>query len=227
MRRARFGSRRFCLLLTASLLALPSFLAAEHWVAYTDRQQNPLILELMQGGDLDESLQAARALGLREDNYVSDILSGLLGRGQEAEILFLLRAMFPPGQGPQDQGTRLSTNREGLGELAEDLEGFGLELRREVVRVLRLAGDRAYDGPVLSQAGWLRERFLAQAGRAETELAELALEVLAYAGSSANPVFLDPVLRLKECARTAPVASRASEAAAQLARTAYGNPGGW
>jgi hypothetical protein len=226
MRRSLIGSR-LPLLLAAGLLALPCCLGAEHWVVYTDRRQNPLILEVMQGGDQEEALQAARALGLREDAFVSDILSGLRGRGQEMPLLFLLRAVFPPTASPEELGPRLSANREGLDELAATLAGFGLPLRREVVRVLRLAGDRAYDGPVLVQAGWLRDRLLAQAGRAETELAELALEVLAYAGSSANPVFLDPVLRLQECARSAPVARRASAAAAQLARTASGNPAGW
>jgi hypothetical protein len=223
----RIGSRPFCRLLSAVLLALPSFLGAEHWAAYTDRRQNPLILQTMREGDLDEALQAAGALGLRGDPYVADILSGLLGGGQELPLLFLLRAVFPPAESPQVLAPRLSVNRSGLDELAGRLESFGPALRREVVRLLRLAGDRAYDGPVLAQAGWLRERFLAQAGRADAELSELALEVLAYAGSSANPVFLDPVLRLKESSRSASVARRAAEVAGALARTASGNPAGW
>jgi hypothetical protein len=227
MGRALTASRVFRFLLASILFALPCRLAAEHWVAYTDRKQNPIILELLEAGELDEALQAIRALGLREDAYVSDILSALKGRGQQVQLLFLLRAMFPPGKSLQELRPRLSANREGLGELANGLKGFGLELRREVVRVLRLAGDRSYDGPVLAEAGWLRERLLAQAGRADAVLAELALEVLAYAGSSANPIFLDPVLRLKACARSAPVARRAAEAAAQLARTVSGNPEEW
>jgi hypothetical protein len=197
---------------------------------YTDRLQNPLLLEAMQGGDLDDALQAAQALGRREDAYVSDILSGLLSRRQEIPLLFLLRAVFPPEQSPQVLAGRLSANQSGLEELAAKLQDFGLALRREVVRVLRFTGDRAFDGPVLAQAGWLSERLRAQAGQAETELAELALEVLAYAGSSANPVFLEPVLLLQEGCRSAVIARRAAAVAAELAKlakTASGNPAEW
>jgi hypothetical protein len=230
----RIAGRPFCRLLAAGLLALPSCLGAEHWAAYTDRRQNPLILEAMLGGDLDDALQAARALGLREDPYISDILSGLLSRGQEVPMLFLLRAVFPPSESQQVLAGRLSANRAGLDELAEELDGMGLALRRDVVRLLRQAGKRAYDRPVLAQAGWLYERLRPQAlrtARADTELNELALEVLAYAGSSANPVFLDPVLRLRQRSRSAPVARLAAEVAdelaTELARTASGNPAGW
>ena len=214
-------------LLTAGLFALPAALSAEHWTAYTDRRQNPLILEIMRDGDLEEALQAARALGVREDAYVSDILSGLLSRGREIPLLFLLRAVFPPAESPQVLARRLSVNRAGLDELAAGLAGFSPALRREVVRLMRQAENRAYDPAVVAQAGWLCVRLGAQAGRADAELAELALEVLAYAGSSANPVFLDPVLRLKECTRSAPIARRAGEVASELARTVSGNPAGW
>jgi hypothetical protein len=223
----RNASRPFFRLLAAGLLALPSFLGAEHWAAYTDRRQNQLILQTMQEEDLGEALQAAGALGLRGDPYVADIRSGLLGSGQELPVLFLLRAVFPPAESPQVLAPRLSVNRSGLDELAGRLESFSPALRREAVRLLRLAGDRAYDQPVLAQAGWLRDRLRAQAGRADAELAELALEVLAYAGSSANPVFLDPVLQLRQSSRSAPVARRAAEVAEELARTASGNPAGW
>ncbi len=224
------GGTTLRLFLAAILCALPTALPAERWAAYTDRRQNPLILEAMLGGDLDEALQAALALGRREDAYVSDILSGLLSRRQEVPILFLLRAVFPPGEDPQVLATRLAANREGLDELAERLAGFGLALRREVVRLLRQAGNRAYDAAVLAQAGWLGDRLrpqAARAGQSETELVELALEVLAYAGSSGNPVFLEPVLRLQQSTRSAPIARRAAAAAGQLARTASGNPAGW
>jgi hypothetical protein len=223
----RIGGRLSLFLLAAGLSTLPAVLPGEHWAVYTDRRQNPLLLETMQDGDLDDALQAAQALGRREDAYVSDILSGLLSRGQEIPILFLLRAVFPPAEGPQVLAQRLSVNRAGLDELAAGLEGFGLALRREVVRLLRQAGNRAYDGPVLAQAGWLSERFRAQAGQAETELAELALEVLAYASSSANPVFLDPVLRLQEGSRTACIARQAAAVAAELVKTTSGNPAEW
>ncbi len=222
---------RLLVLLALALFGLPAVLPAEHWAAFTDRRQNSVILETLQGEDLDEALQAARGLGLREDPYVGDILSGLRGGGQEVPLLFLLRAVFPPEQSQAALDRRLSVNREGLDVLASGLQGFSPALRREVVRVLRLANDRSYDRLVLAQAGWLGDRFRAQAGRAEAELAELALEVLAYAGSSANPVFLDPVLRLKEGSRSTPLARRAAEVARELAevlaRTASENPAGW
>jgi len=221
------GSCRLRLLLAVGLALLPASLPAEHWAVHTDRRQNPLILEAMQSGDLAEALEAAQSLGGREDPYVADILSGLLSRRQELPILFLLRAVFPPTESPQVLSERLSLNAQGLDALAAGLGGFSLALRREVVRLLRHSGKRAYDGPVLAQAGWLGERLRAQGGRAEVELAELALEVLAYAGSSANPVFLDPVLRLQASSRETAIARLAAAVAAGLAKTASGSPAEW
>jgi hypothetical protein len=220
-------SIRLCFLLAVGLACLPAALSAEHWAAHTDRRQNLLILEAMQSGDLAEALEAAQSLGHREDPYIADILSGLLGRRQELPILFLLRAVFPPTESPWALSQRLSLNTSGLDALAAGLGGFSLALRREVVRLLRNSGNRAYDGPVLAQAGWLGERLRAQGGRAEAELAELALEVLEYAGSSANPVFLDSVLRLQASSREAAIARLAGAVAARLAKTASESPAEW
>ncbi|OHD25795.1 MAG: hypothetical protein A2064_05185 [Spirochaetes bacterium GWB1_66_5] len=213
--------------LAAGLFSIPAVFPAEHWAVFTDRRQNPLILEAMQSGDLADALETARALGRREDVYVADILSGLLSRRQELPILFLLRAVFPPAESSRSLSERLSANTQGLDELAEGLGSFSLALRREVVRLLRHSGNRAYDGQVLLQAAWLGERLRAQGGRAEAELAGLALEVLAYAESSAQPVFLNAVLRLQESSRSAPIAHRAAAVAAELAKGASGNPGEW
>jgi len=214
-------------ILAAGLLPLPAAYGAEHWAIYTDRRQNPLILEAMQSGDLADALETAQALGRREDVYVVDILSGLLSRQRELPILFLLRAVFPPAESSRILSERLSANAQGLEELASGLGGFSLALRREVVRLLRYTENRSYDGAVLLQAAWLAERLKAQGGRAEAELAGLALEVLAYAESSANPVFLDAVLRLQESSRSAPIAHRAAAVAAGLVKRASGNPGEW
>jgi hypothetical protein len=214
-------------LLAAGLFSIPGALPAEHWVVYTDRRQNPLILEAMQSGELGDALETAQALGRREDVYVADILSGLLACRQELPILFLLRAVFPPADSPRILSERLFANTQGLDELAAGLGGLSLDLRREVLRLLRQSGNRAYDGPVLLQAAWLGERLRAQGGRAAAELAGLALEMLAYAESSANPVFLDAVLRLQESSRSAPIAHRAAAVAAELAKKPSVNPGEW
>lgn len=214
-------------MLAAGLFPILAAYGAEHWAIYTDRRQNPLILEAMQSGDLADALDTAQALGRREDVYVVDILSGLLSRQRELPILFLLRAVFPPAESSRILSERLSANAQGLEELASGLGGFSLALRREVVRLLRHSGNRSYDGAVLLQAAWLGERLKAQGGRAEAELAGLALEVLAYAESSANPVFLDAVLRLQKSSRSAPIAHRAAAVAAELVKRASGNPGEW
>jgi hypothetical protein len=214
-------------ILAALLFSVPAAFPAEHWAVFTDRRQNLLILEAMQSGDLADALETAQALGRREDVYVADILSGLLSRRQELPIMFLLRAVFPPTESSRTLSERLSANAQGLDELAARLGGFSLDLRREVLRLLRYSGNRAYDGAVLLQAAWLGERLRAQGGRASAELAGLALEVLSYAESSADPVFLDAVLRLRESSRSASIARRAAAVAAELAKRASANPGEW
>jgi len=213
-------------ILAVGLYSVPA-LPAEHWAVFTDRRQNPLLLEAMHSGELGDALETAQALGRREDAYVADILSGLLSRRQELPLLFLLRAVFPPDESPRALFPRLSANAAGLDELAERLGGLSPALRREVIRLLRCSGSRHYDGAVLLQMSGLGERLEAQGGRAEAELAGLALELLAYAEASADPVFLEAVLRLQAGTRSAPIARRAAAVAAELAKTASANPGEW
>ena len=218
-----------CAVLAAGLTLVPVACPAEHWARHTDRRQNPLILEAMQSGDLAEALQAARALSRREDPYVSDILAGLLGGGQELLVQFLLDAVFSPSEPDETLRRKLSANSAGVEALAAGLTGYGLSLRREVVRLLRHAGTGVYDGQVLAQAAWLEKRIRAQGGKPGAEAGELALEVLRYAGASGNPVFLDAALRLQECSRERRIARLAAGVAAELAysKKAFGNPAEW
>jgi hypothetical protein len=137
--------------LAAGLFSIPAVFPAEHWAVFTDRRQNPLILEAMQSGDLADALETARALGRREDVYVADILSGLLSRRQELPILFLLRAVFPPAESSRILSERLSANTQGLDELAA---GLGSAWPAPEVLRLRALRKPAYDGAAPSGA-WL------------------------------------------------------------------------
>jgi len=216
------------LLLSAGWLTLD--LNAEGWIAVTDRADNPLLIEYLLSADLSQSLQAVEEIGRRTDPYISDIISALQG-GHRQQLLLrsLLRAAFPPESAREDLERRLAANQEGLALLARGLEGFGLPLRRESVRVLRACGSEEFDRYILQQAGWCVRLLQEQEGLTDAEQSAFLLEILEYAGSRRNTVFLDPVLRILEATRSRVVAEKAFQAARILAavRTAFRNPGEW
>jgi hypothetical protein len=216
-------------LLAAILFLVPLGGWAQEWIRVTDRGQNPLVVEAMQSGSLQEALEASRALGQREDPFISDVISALLAADQQLILQFLLQEAFPPSAPAEALRARLAVNREGLDELASRLADFGPALRRETVRLFRASALAAYDREVFALAAQLERRMRAQKGLLEAEQGELALEVLEYAASRRNPDFLDLVLRLQESSRDQPVARKAAAVARRLLeplRRASGNPAG-
>jgi len=208
--------------LAAILAVSPPACQAQEWILRTDRGQNRLVIEAMQAGSLQEALEAAHALGLRQDPFVSDVISSLLGGGQQLLVLSLLHEVFPPEAGPEELAGRLEANLEGLDLLSAGLAGFTPALRREAIRLLRGSGLGKYDRQVFAVAAGLERRMEAQEGHLEAEQAELALEVLEYALSRRNPDFLDLVLRLQEASRDKPVARKAAAVGRLLLRPAAG-----
>ncbi len=223
-------------ILLLSTLWLTFNLHAEGWIAVTDRADNPLLIEYLLSVELSQSLQAVEEIGRRTDPYISDILAALLERfspaqGYRLQLLLrsLMRAAFPPESAGEELERRLAANQEGLELLARGLEGFGLPLRRESVRVLRAYGSEEFDRYVLGQAGWCVRLLQEQRGLTDAEQSAFLLEILEYAGSRRNTVFLDPVLRILEATRSRVVAEKAYQTARMLAaiRTAFRNRGEW
>jgi hypothetical protein len=205
-------------------------LHAEGWIAFTDREDNPLIIEYLRSADLAESLQAVEDIGRRADPYISDILSALQGSHRQQLLLrSLLRAAFPPESPGEELDRRLAANQEGLELLARGMEGYELPLRRESVRVLRARGAGEFDRYVLGQADWCVRLLQEQEGLTDAEQSAFLLEILEYAGSRRNAVFLDPVLRILEATRNRAVAQKAFKIARVLAsiRTASRNREEW
>jgi hypothetical protein len=102
-------------------------------------------------------------------------------------------------------------------------------LRRESLRVLRASGSEEFDRYILGQAGWCFGLLQEQEGLTDAEQSAFLLEILEYAGSRRNTVFLDPVLRILEATRSQVVAEKAFQTARILAaiRTASRNRGEW
>ena len=219
---------RAVVLLSAAWLV--SNLHAEGWIAVTDRADNPLLIEYLLSADLAQSLQAVEEIGGRKDPYISDIISALQG-GHRQQLLLrsLLRAVFSPESAGEELERRLAANQEGLELLARGLDGFELPLRRESVRVLRATAAEEFDRYILEQAGWCVGLLLEQKGLTDAEQSAFLLEILEYAGSRRNAVFLDPVLRILEATRNRAVAQKAFKTARVLAsiRTASRNRGEW
>lgn len=222
------------LLLSAGWLTFN--LHAEGWISATDRADNPLLIEYLMSADFSESLQAIQEIGNRTDPYISDILAALQARSSSAQgyrqqqlLRSLLRAAFPPELATGDFRRRLEANQEGLELLARGLDGFMLPLRRESVRVLRSSGSAEFDRQILGQAGWCVRLLQEQQGLIDAEQGAFILEILEYAGSRQNTVFLDPVLRILEATRDLAVAEKSLQTARALAgiRTVSRNRGEW
>jgi len=214
------------LLLALGLQGGPRLSAQAHWTRFTDRSQNPSIAEYLQQVDFNEALQTVRALGEREDPFVGDILASLAAaarRAAERDVLIreLIAVLVSRGWQP--------VNLQALNRLAEDLPAYGPALQAQLIRVLKDDGSPPLDRVVLAQAARLAELLRRQAGRTDAEHSSLLLAVLEYAEARADPLFLDPVLRLLEGSREWAVGRRAQQVAARLAgiRTASGNPGEW
>ena len=214
------------LLLALGLQGGPELAAQAHWTRFTNRSENPSIAEYLQLVDFSEALQTVRALGEREEPFVGDILASLpaaVRRAGERDVLIreLVAVLVSRGWQP--------VNREALNRLAEGLPAFGPALQAQLIRVLKDDGSSPLDRVVLAQAERLAELLRRQAGRTDAEHSSLLLAVLEYAEARADPLFLDPVLRLLEGSREREVGHRAQQVASRLARirTASGNPGEW
>jgi len=205
----------------------------EDWIAATDRSDNLLIIEYLRSADYEESVRIIEGVACRSDAYISDILVALLGGFPSAQVYrfqhlarLLLRSMFPPS--PPSAGgqmARLAVNREGLVFLASRLNEFLPPLRRESVRLLRASGSAEFDKHLLEQTAWCSQLLNRQQGLADAEQRALILEILEYAEAGANPVFLDPVLRILELTRDSAIAEKARRAARALSgsKTSFPN----
>ena len=186
------------------------------WIRYSDSGDNLLIVEMIEQGDLAVGLEAAAALGLREDFRVGPIIQAV-GQSSDARpdwerelvLRTLLHSVFPSSLSGPDLQRRLQANREGLDYLVAGLPGFGVPLKREIIRLLAYLHPPEYLGMLMSEGRRLAEVLLDQAGMLNGEQAGLAVTYLDTVGAIAEPEFADLVLLILERSRHLEVAQKA------------------
>jgi hypothetical protein len=181
----------------AFLFLCPQASAAQDrasWIRYSDAGDNLLIVEMIEQGDLAVGLEAAAALGRREDFRVGAIILAL-GQSSdprpdwERELVLrtLLHSVFPSSLGGLELERRLQANREGFDYLHPP----------------------EYLGALMSEGRRLAEVLPSQAGMLNGEQAGLAITYLDTVGAIAQPEFADIVLLILERSRHLEVAQKA------------------
>jgi hypothetical protein len=209
----------------AFICLLPTAAAAQDyasWVRYSDRGDNPLIVESIRQGDLTAGLEIAAAIGQREDLEIQEIIlavgEAIDPRPQwERELILraLLASVFPASLESSELEARLRKNRDGFDFLVAGLPRFTLSLRREVIRLLGFLHPPEYVSALMSEGRRLADVLQTQQGRLNGEQAGLTLTYLATVGRIADPEFANIVLLILQRTRHLEVA----EAARSLSRS--------
>jgi hypothetical protein len=206
-------------------LTVPDLQAQElaSWIPSTDRSANPLIAEILAFSSLTDRLGAARALGLRRDPYVSDLIDVLLGKlygtGRfEVELVLrvLLESVFPRSLVPEALRPRLEVNRSGVELLADRLAEFGAPLARETYRILGVAEDGRLRSALMDEGRRLTEALKRRNGSSDAEQADRLMAFLEAVEQSGDGLFAATVVSLLEITRTREVGVYSREVLATI-----------
>jgi len=198
---------------------LPTKAAAQataSWIRYSDSRDNPLIVEMMRQGDLSIAMEIAKAIGLREDPAIQELI---LTMGEtidprpqwERELILraLLVSVFPPDAQASDLEYRLRVNREAVEFLVANLPQYSLSLKREVIRLLGFFHPPESLSALMREGRRLADLMTLQRGNLNGEQAGLALTYLQTVDRIADPEFADIVLLILERSRHLEVAEAA------------------
>ena len=215
-----------CALALGLIFLPPADVAAQDyasWIRYSDRADNPLIVEMIREADLNTALEIAQAVGLREDVCIRDIILEVgetvnLRPQWERELVLrmLLASVFSPGLDDEALEAALLENREGIDFLVAGLPDFTLSLKREVIRLLGFLHPPEYAGPLMAEGRRLADLLTLQRGDLNGEQAGLTLMYLQTVQRVGNPEFSDVVLMILERSRHLEVAGAARAVARDL-----------
>jgi hypothetical protein len=193
------------------------------WIGSTDRRANPLVEEILLFSPTEDRLAAARALGLRSDPYVSDLIGSLLGRMrgsrrfEDALVLrVLLDSVFDRSLVAEELRARAAQNPGGLDLLADGLPGFDAPLARESYRVLGLAGGKRFTGVLMSEGRALADALRRRGGRSDAEQADRLMAYLEAVEATGDETLADPVVAILQLTRTREVGRYARRVLARV-----------
>lgn len=191
------------------------------WVRTSGREDNDLLIELISQGELSACLEICRAIGLRSDFRVGEVilaLGGSFSRASQNELLLrvLLASVFPVGLERTELRERLKENLESLDFLFSTLSRYDLPLKREIIRLMAGLPEPKYQGMLMSEGRRITELLRRQKGRLEQEQAALIVTFLETVSATGSPDFADVVLTILERTRHPGVAEKARSVARVL-----------
>jgi hypothetical protein len=200
------------------------------WVVYTDRRDNPMIAAAILESPFQDQIAAVKALGLRADFNVSEIIDSLFATRSSRNVdcleyllRLLLSSVFPdPESGSYADAdaeaelrARLRTNHGSFDNLAASLTSIeDLQLRAEILRLIPYRGDAAQSTYLLAEADVIVE-MLAD-GRATSSQQDYILTYLRAVQKLDDGVFLEPCLSIYERSAETPVSQAARTAIESL-----------
>ena len=198
--------------------ALPS-LDLSQWISSTDRGSNDVIIQFLSASDFGTSIQAIKALGLRKDSYVEDIIANLISSyshknfyEKEYLLRILLDSVFPFELKRSEQTERLKINKEAVNMLAGNLYRFqDFQLKSEILRLLALSNHEEHQTALLAEGKNIVKLLIGQSGQVYPGQADLLLSYLEAAKASGNQDFIEPCLSIYELTGDSAVADRAGE----------------
>jgi hypothetical protein len=208
--------------LCAETRGVESFPDWESFVKASDRTDDPVIIDLLTGYDLQTALTVLAALGRRDDPYVGDVLEALAsGRGTKsgAPREYLLRILIEGLLGgirpSAADSSRIEANRESLDSLVKGLNLMtDPQLQGDLVRVMDLLGG-GY-APVVAEALSVSIQSMREAGGNLSPMrTELLLTLLSYVSRHPSPDYLGMCVDVAELSRD----ERAVQSARSVSRS--------
>jgi hypothetical protein len=188
----------------------------------SDRSDDPVILDVLEGATLDERLEILEAVGERADPFIGAYLDDFLlrhtSRPAESEHLMrvLLDAAFPRSTDLSLLDGRVGPNQAALLAASARLPTFtDPQLCAAIVRLIPLLpGGR---GDLLGAVDRLAGRLARGDGFLDPREDALLLDVLEAMGRVGSPDFLEPALAIARLSREKVVVERARTVARALA----------
>lgn len=183
-------------------------------VAATSRMSNALVLQILVDDDTTRALSAARALGIRKDPFVGDILEGLFSRidgPRSYRNLLLLRVVL---QGvflqPSPAPAKIAINARALTQLLSRLESIpDAETKGVLLDISRYLSREDVEKPLLAEGAFLITYLQTTGGRFTPDRRDEAMSFLAACQAHNNAVLRNQVITQVVLARDAAFVRRA------------------
>jgi hypothetical protein len=208
--------------LAFSAAAYPAGALWREFALDSDRSDDPVILDVLEGATLDERLEILEAVGERADPFIGSYLDDFLLRhtSHPAESEHLMRVLldsaFPRSTDLERLAGRVAPNQTVLLEASARLATFSdPQLSAAIVRLIPLLpGGRA---DLLGTVDRLAKRLAREDGLLDPRDNALLLDALEAMGRVGSPDFLEPALAVARLSREKVVVVRARSVARALA----------